>query len=505
MAKVYSAALVGLSAEVVEIEADVLAGLPATVIVGLPDTAVQEARERVRFAIKNSNAAYPRSRVAVNLAPADLPKNGSGFDLPIALSILLNSQQIVFKSNEVLIIGELALDGSIRSVSGILPVVLMAKSKGFKRIIVPAGNKNEAALVSGIEIIPAESLIQVIGFLQGLVMIPPVIPADWNEILSLPRDTLDIKIIQGQEAAKRVLEIAAAGGHNILFNGPPGTGKTLLAKAFPSILPALTPDEVLDLTRIYSIAGLLSSDMGMITARPFRYPHHSSSAVALVGGGSSPKPGEISLAHRGVLFLDELPEFPRQVLENLRQPLEEGIVTVSRASGTLTFPARFILIAAQNPCPCGYYNVPGRECTCTSVQIWNYQRKVSGPLLDRIDMFLDIHKVEYDKLSEQSNGENSATIRTRVEKARQIQLKRFSGKGILMNCEMGVQEVREFCQLTQEGKDFMKKAALKLNLSARAYHRILKVARTIADLTGRSEISLVNLAEAVQYRESGRG
>lgn len=500
MAKLFSAALVGLSAEIVEIEADISPGLPHTVIVGLPDASVQEAKERVRSAIRNSSASYPRSRVAINLAPADLPKNGSHYDLPIALAILLNSQQITFSVAEVVVVGELSLDGAVRPVVGVLPVILKAKECGFKKVLIPAGNKLEAALVSGIEIIPVESLLETIGFLQGLVKLRSIELVRWESVLEQPRDVLDFGMISGQESAKRALEIAAAGGHNILMTGPPGTGKTLLAKAMPSILPAPSVDEVLELTKIYSISGLLTPNRSIIATRPFRSPHHSSSAVSLVGGGSVPRPGEITLAHRGVLFLDELPEFSRMVLENLRQPLEEGSVTVSRAAGTVTFPAQFILIAAQNPCPCGYHGNSSQNCVCTVQQLMNYQRKISGPLLDRIDMFTEVSKIEYDKLASPAGAESSNEIRKRVECARQIQLQRFSGQPRTTNSEMGLREIRMHCELGDKEKDFLKTAAMKMNLSARAYHRVLKLARTIADLMESEGLEVSHLAEALQYR-----
>ncbi len=500
-AKVFSAALVGLTAALVEVEVDVSGGLPKTIIVGLPDAAVQEARERVKSAIKNSNAIYPTSHIAINLAPADLPKNGTHFDLPIALSILLNSGQVFFEPKNYLFLGELALDGNIRPVTGVLPVALMAKDRGFAKLFIPAGNRDEATLVEGIEIIPVKNLYEIVGYLQNLIKIEPVKVIDWKKVLKSTEAIFDMKLIKGQESAKRALEIAAAGGHNILLSGPPGTGKTLLAKALPSILPKPTIAEVLEITKIYSVAGLLNINKGLISSRPFRSPHHSTSGVALVGGGSMPKPGEISLAHRGVLFLDEFPEFSRAVLENLRQPLEDGVVTVARAASTATFPAQFTLVAAQNPCPCGYYSDPTKACICSPAQIMKYQKKISGPMLDRIDLHVEVGRIEYEKLSSDVHGEGSETIQARVQQARDVQTKRFQNvKNIKMNSEMTVKEIREFCRLDAESQAFMKAAVVKMYLSARSYHRVLKLARTIADLTGEDEISVSHLAEAVQYR-----
>ncbi|MDP4001386.1 MAG: YifB family Mg chelatase-like AAA ATPase [bacterium] len=499
--KVYSAALVGLSASPIEVEVDISSGLPAVIVVGLPDTAVQEARERVKSAIKNSNAVFPRSRVAINLAPADLPKNGSHYDLPIAISILLNSGQVFFDPRHKLFLGELALDGNIRPVSGVLPILLMARDQGFKKVFVPKENSREASLVSGIEVIPVKNLLQLVGFLQNLIKIEPLKLADWDEILKLIDSGFDMKLIKGQEAAKRALEIAGAGGHNVLLSGPPGTGKTLLAKALPSILPKLTVEEVLEITKIYSVSGSLNQSKNLITTRPFRSPHHTSSSAALVGGGSHPKPGEISLSHRGVLFLDEFPEFSRSVLENLRQPLEDGVVTVARAAATITFPAQFTLIAAQNPCPCGYYSDKMKKCICSPSQIMKYQKKISGPLLDRIDLFVEVGRVEYEKLSAESSGESSADIQKRVQNARDKQSQRFKQNNkIKTNSEMTIKEIREFCKLEQAEQDFMKTAVIKMYLSARSYHRILKLGRTIADLANAENISTIHLAEALQYR-----
>ncbi len=499
--KIYSASILGLSATPIEVEVDISGGLPKTVIVGLPDTAVQEAKERVKSAIRNSSAIYPYSHVAVNLAPADVPKNGSLYDLPIALSVLLNSGQIFFDPNGKLFVGELALDGNIRGVNGILPIALMAKELGFEKLFIPAENSREASLVSGLEIIPVNSLHQVIGCLQNLIQIQPLQPLDWKSILKSPEIEFDMKLIKGQESAKRALEIAAAGGHNILLSGPPGTGKTLLARSLPSILPKLTVEEVLEITKIYSVAGLLNLSKKLATTRPFRSPHHTSSGVALVGGGSTPKPGEISLAHRGVLFLDEFPEFSRAVLENLRQPLEDGLVTVARAQATVTFPAQFTLVAAQNPCPCGYFSDSAKACICTPAQIMKYQKKVSGPMLDRIDLHVEVGRIEFEKLSADEAGENSSTIQTRVQAARDIQTKRFQKtNNIKTNSEMTVREIKEFCFLDPDGQCFMKSAVIKMYLSARSYHRVLKLARTIADLEGLENISITHLAEALQYR-----
>ncbi|OGE73998.1 MAG: magnesium chelatase [Candidatus Doudnabacteria bacterium RIFCSPLOWO2_02_FULL_42_9] len=500
-AKVYATALVGLDAAPIEVEVDISGGLPKTIIVGLPDTAVQEAKERVKSAIKNSNAIFPRSHVAINLAPADLPKNGTHYDLPIALSILLNSGQIFFEPKDKIFLGELALDGSVRAVSGVLSMLLSAKEQGFKKVFVPKENSREASLVSGITIIPIKNLYEVIGYLQNLIKIKPIQAIDWEEILSTPKEIFDLKLIKGQESAKRALEIAASGGHNVLLSGPPGTGKTLLAKALPSILPKPTVDEVLEITKIYSVAGLLNLNKTMITMRPFRSPHHSSSSVALVGGGSNPKPGEISLAHRGVLFMDEFPEFNRSVLENLRQPLEDGVVTVARAAATVEFPAQFTLVAAQNPCPCGYFSDPTKPCICSPSQIAKYHKKISGPMMDRIDLHVEVGRIEYDKLASDAGGESSEEVQSRVQRARDIQTKRFSNlPGLKTNSEMTIKEIKEFCQLGEAEQAFMKAVVVKMYLSARSYHRVLKLARTIADLEDAQSITVTHLAEAVQYR-----
>ncbi len=501
LAKVTSCALIGLDGALVDVEVDVAHGLPSITIVGLPDAAVKEARERVRAAIKNSGAYFPDKRLTVNLAPADLHKAGPAYDLPIAVGALMASEQIWPDVAGALFIGELSLDGTVRHTNGILPMVYVAREQGFKTVYVPAADAPEAALIQDIEVIPIESLFALIAHFQGLQRIEPY-HSDFDfESQDLPPYAADFREIKGQEHVKRVLEIAAAGAHNVLMSGPPGAGKTLLARSVPSILPRLTIDEALEVTKIYSVCGLLPPDTPLIRHRPFRAPHHTISHAGLVGGGNWPHPGEISLAHRGVLFLDEMPEFGQRTLEVMRQPLEgERTVTISRAQGTLTFPANFVLIAAMNPCPCGYFNDPTKECTCSTAMISRYQKRISGPLLDRIDIHVEVPKVDYEKLTSDRLGEPSAAIRERVEKGREVQRRRFAGTALSCNADMGPAEVREYCPLDETGRGLVKAAMRQLGLSARAYHRILKLARTIADLAGVENIETAHLAEAIQYR-----
>ena len=499
LARVFSCAVIGLDGVVVDVEVDTGGGLPNMVIVGLPDTAVQESRERVQSAVKNAGFYYPRKRVTVNLAPASVRKEGPAYDLPIAVGVLIATGQLDPESVEdTLIIGELSLDGGVRHVKGVLPMAALARAEGVRTVVVPAVDAAEAALIPDITVIPALTLNALYDHLSGENPLDPALPPDHH-----PEEILvetDFSEIKGQEHVKRALEVAAAGGHNLLMIGPPGSGKTLMARALPSILPAMTIDEELDVTRIYSVADLLPSDVPLIRARPFRSPHHTISHAGLVGGGNWPHPGEISLAHRGVLFLDELPEFSSKVLEVLRQPLEDKVVTISRAQGSLTFPANFQLAAAMNPCPCGYYGDPTRPCTCSSTMITRYQKRISGPLMDRIDIHMQVPRVDYQKLRDMRQAESSDEVRARVEAARERQRMRFRETGIASNADMRPAQIRKYCGLDEACQNLMKTAMRQLQLTARAYHRVLKLARTIADLAGAEEITQTHLAEALQYR-----
>jgi len=498
--KILSAAVVGLDAELVEVEADILNNpLGAFSIVGLPDTAVSESRERVRSAVKNSGLYFPKRKVTVNLAPADLKKQGPAYDLPIAVSILAATKKIKRENfGNLLFVGELALNGELRPVNGILPIAIKAKEAGLTALFVPTANAAEAKLVKDLEVIPANNLVELVAHLEGSATIPAAAYTEFN--FANAAIEFDMAHIKGQEHVKRAMEIAAAGAHNMLMSGPPGAGKTLIARTMPSILPDLSFKEALEITKIYSVAGELPPDTALMTSRPFRTPHHTASGVALVGGGSWPRPGEISLAHRGVLFLDEFAEFPRQVLENLRQPLEDGVIHVSRAANNLSFPAKFVLIAATNPCPCGYLDDPEKNCLCSAAQIMNYKKKISGPILDRIDLHIDVPRIKFAKLAADGDGESSARIKKRVQAARFKQAERFKDTNFITNSEMSSEAVKRFCQVDNTSTRLLHQAVDQMHLSARAYFRILKLARTIADLGGEDKILTAHIAEALQYR-----
>ena len=506
LATVLSSALLGIDAYIVKVEVDVAGGLPYFTTVGLPDSAIKESRDRVIAAIKNSGFYFPQTRVTVNLAPADIRKTGSAFDLPIAIGIMAATNQVnLARLENAIILGELALDGNIRGIQGALPIAITAKENGIKDIILPAENAKEAAIVEEVNVYPVTNLSDAIALLNAEKEIPPEPHTlDKDPHAAHAETHIDLLDVKGQEHVKRAVEVAAAGAHNLIMIGPPGSGKTMIAKRIPSILPKLSMAESLETTKIQSITGVLPSDTPLVRTRPYRSPHHTISDAGLIGGGNVPRPGEVSLAHNGVLFLDELPEFRRNVLEVMRQPLEDRQVTISRAAASLTYPANFMLVAAMNPCPCGFFSDPNRDCKCTPNQIQTYVSRISGPLLDRIDIQVEVPAVKYSELAADTTGEPSVQVQERVEAARQIQHERFTRTNIHANASMQSKQIREYCKVDDQAQDLLRVAINQLGLSARAYDRILKVARTIADLDQNPNIEAIHVSEAIQYRSLDR-